>query len=60
MFHYVCYFYRVENDYDDDEGEELVLNVKCHYSQAKILKNVFDLGDCASVKVSFGFNIISK
>ncbi|KAL9225077.1 hypothetical protein vseg_001043 [Gypsophila vaccaria] len=34
----------------DDDEDELVLDVKCHYSQAKISKNVFDLGDCAYVK----------
>ncbi|XP_057800624.1 DNA (cytosine-5)-methyltransferase CMT2-like isoform X1 [Salvia miltiorrhiza] len=35
---------------DDDDGDKLVSNVKCHYSQAEISKIVFDLGDCAYVK----------
>ncbi|CAA0813098.1 DNA (cytosine-5)-methyltransferase CMT2 [Striga hermonthica] len=35
---------------DDDGDEELVLDIKCHYSQAEILKTVFYLGDCAYVK----------
>ncbi|KAF5199628.1 DNA (Cytosine-5)-methyltransferase [Thalictrum thalictroides] len=34
------------NDNDDD----LVLNVKCHYAQAKVEKCIFDIGDCAYVK----------
>ncbi|KAJ8427935.1 hypothetical protein Cgig2_023311 [Carnegiea gigantea] len=34
--------------YDDED--ELILDVKCHYSQAEILKCVFDLGDCAYVQ----------
>lgn len=42
---------------DDDDDDKLVLNVKCHYSQAEILKTVFDLGDCAHVKVSFALII---
>ncbi|KAK4480563.1 hypothetical protein RD792_013641 [Penstemon davidsonii] len=37
-------------DDGDDDDEELVLNVKCHYSQAETFKTVFDLGDCAYVK----------
>ncbi|KAG8381651.1 hypothetical protein BUALT_Bualt06G0143700 [Buddleja alternifolia] len=40
----------VVDDDDDDDNDELVLNVKCHYSQAEILKTIFDLGDCAYVK----------
>lgn len=34
----------------DDNEDELVLNVKCHYSQAEIAKCVFDIGECAYVK----------
>ncbi|KAK9052559.1 hypothetical protein SSX86_029188 [Deinandra increscens subsp. villosa] len=33
-----------------DDDDELVLNVKCHYLQAKVETHVFDLGDCATVK----------
>ncbi|XP_028100036.1 DNA (cytosine-5)-methyltransferase CMT2-like isoform X6 [Camellia sinensis] len=36
----------------NDDEDKLVLNVKCHYSQAEIEKVVFDLGDCAYVKVN--------
>ncbi|GAB4858193.1 hypothetical protein Ancab_009590 [Ancistrocladus abbreviatus] len=35
---------------DDDDEDVLVLNVKCHYYRAEVLKCVFDLGDCAFVK----------
>ncbi|KAJ9678558.1 hypothetical protein PVL29_020666 [Vitis rotundifolia] len=35
---------------NDDEEDELVLDVKCHYSQAEIEKCIFNLGDCAYVK----------
>lgn len=34
----------------DDSEDELVLDVKCHYSKAEIAKCIFDLGDCAYVK----------
>ncbi|PWA80759.1 bromo adjacent homology (BAH) domain protein [Artemisia annua] len=34
----------------EDDDDELILNVKCHYLQAKISTHVFDLGDCAIVK----------
>ncbi|KAK9732478.1 hypothetical protein RND81_04G002600 [Saponaria officinalis] len=34
----------------DDDEDELVLDVRCHYSQAAVLKGVFELGDCAYVK----------
>ncbi|GMH28180.1 hypothetical protein Nepgr_030023 [Nepenthes gracilis] len=39
----------ISKPHDDDE-DELVLNVKCHYSQAEIVKRLFNLGDCALVK----------
>ncbi|KAL0400479.1 UNVERIFIED_CONTAM: DNA (cytosine-5)-methyltransferase CMT2 [Sesamum latifolium] len=39
-----------KHEVDNNDDEELVLNIKCHYSQAEILKTVFDLGDCAYVK----------
>ncbi|KAF5947427.1 hypothetical protein HYC85_013384 [Camellia sinensis] len=43
----------------NDDEDKLVLNVKCHYSQAEIEKVVFDLGDCAYVKASaFTFRLI--
>ncbi|KAK4433200.1 DNA (cytosine-5)-methyltransferase CMT2 [Sesamum alatum] len=46
---------------DNDDDEELVLNIKCHYSQAEILKTVYDLGDCAYVKgPKGGSNYIGK
>ncbi|XP_076948862.1 DNA (cytosine-5)-methyltransferase CMT2-like [Bidens hawaiensis] len=35
---------------NDDDDDILILNVKCHYLQAKIECHVFDLGDCATVK----------
>ncbi|KAK3004967.1 hypothetical protein RJ639_018409 [Escallonia herrerae] len=38
---------------NNDEDEELVLDVKCHYYQAEIEKHIFDLGDCAYVKASY-------
>ncbi|GAB4834808.1 hypothetical protein Ancab_033076 [Ancistrocladus abbreviatus] len=33
-----------------DEEDELVLNVKCHYTRAQINGSTFDLGDCAYVR----------
>ncbi|KAI3457882.1 hypothetical protein Pfo_014545 [Paulownia fortunei] len=45
----------------DDDDDEFVLNIKCHYSQAEILKTVFDLGDCAYVKgPKGGSNYVGK
>ncbi|XP_071692612.1 DNA (cytosine-5)-methyltransferase CMT2-like [Rutidosis leptorrhynchoides] len=41
--------YRKSKD-DSDNDDKLVLNVKCHYRQAKIENRIFDLGDCATVK----------
>ncbi|GAB2264969.1 hypothetical protein Dimus_000040 [Dionaea muscipula] len=35
---------------DDEEEDELILNVKCHYQQAKILNCALSLGDCALMK----------
>ncbi|XP_056694557.1 DNA (cytosine-5)-methyltransferase CMT2 isoform X1 [Spinacia oleracea] len=34
----------------DDDEDELVLDVKCHYSQAEVVNCIFDLGDCTYVK----------
>ncbi|XP_042488868.1 uncharacterized protein LOC122069012 isoform X2 [Macadamia integrifolia] len=34
----------------DDDDDEMILNVKCHYAQAEILKFVFEIGDFACVK----------
>lgn len=39
-----------KTNYDDGKEDKLVLNVKCHYLQAKIETHVFDLGDYACVK----------
>ncbi|XP_057541333.1 DNA (cytosine-5)-methyltransferase CMT3-like isoform X2 [Amaranthus tricolor] len=41
---------RVNSKTVDADEDELILDVKCHYSQAKISKLVFNLGDCAYVK----------
>ncbi|KAK4384758.1 DNA (cytosine-5)-methyltransferase CMT2 [Sesamum angolense] len=50
-----------KHEVDNDDDEELVLNIKSHYSQAEILKNVFDLGDCAYIKgPKGGSNYIGK
>ncbi|KAL6580750.1 hypothetical protein OROMI_006673 [Orobanche minor] len=44
-----------------DDDDEVVMNVKRHYSQAEILKTVFDLGDCAYVKgPKRGTNYVGK
>lgn len=39
-----------------DDDDELMSNIKCHYSEAQMSKTVFSLGDCVYVKVSFLFN----
>ncbi|KAJ4952365.1 hypothetical protein NE237_029197 [Protea cynaroides] len=44
----------------EDDEDEMILNVKCHYAQAEILKCVFDLGDCAYVKGKGGPNYVGK
>ncbi|KAL6533426.1 hypothetical protein OROMI_027538 [Orobanche minor] len=50
---------RSKHEIDDDD--EVVMNIKCHYSQAEILKTVFDLGDCAYVKgPKRGTNYVGK
>eukprot|EP00268_Persea_americana_P017969 TRINITY_DN18797_c0_g2_i7.p1 TRINITY_DN18797_c0_g2~~TRINITY_DN18797_c0_g2_i7.p1 ORF type:complete len:892 (-),score=136.39 TRINITY_DN18797_c0_g2_i7:1238-3835(-) len=38
-----------ETPIDDDE-DGLVLNIKCHYSQASVIGSILELGDCAYVK----------
>lgn len=43
LFHSPC---------SDDEEDELVLNVKCHFSQAQVISCIFNIGDCAYIKVS--------
>ncbi|KAL2551173.1 DNA (cytosine-5)-methyltransferase CMT2 [Forsythia ovata] len=35
---------------DDDDEDHRILNIKCHYSQAKVANVVFNLGDCAYIK----------
>ncbi|CAI9762552.1 unnamed protein product [Fraxinus pennsylvanica] len=35
---------------DDDNEDQLILNIKCHYSEAKVANVVFSLGDCAYIK----------
>lgn len=37
---------------DDDDEDELVLNVKCHFSQAQVISCIFNIGDCAYIKAS--------
>ncbi|CAB4309496.1 unnamed protein product [Prunus armeniaca] len=34
----------------EDEEDEIILNVECHFSQAKIGNCIFSLGDCAYIK----------
>ncbi|XP_058103901.1 DNA (cytosine-5)-methyltransferase CMT2-like isoform X2 [Magnolia sinica] len=34
----------------DDDEDEIVLDVKCHYSQADVARCIINLGDCAYVK----------
>ncbi|KAF5754366.1 putative DNA (cytosine-5-)-methyltransferase [Helianthus annuus] len=41
---------KTKNNDDDDDDDILVLNVKCHYLQAKVETHVLDLGDCVTVK----------
>lgn len=36
----------------DDNEEEIVTNVECHYTQAKLDGTIFNLGDCAHIKVN--------
>ncbi|KAH9612714.1 hypothetical protein KSS87_000484 [Heliosperma pusillum] len=43
-----------------DDEDELILDVRCHYAQAKILKSVFDIGDCAYVKGETKKNFVGK
>ncbi|XP_022866302.1 DNA (cytosine-5)-methyltransferase CMT2-like, partial [Olea europaea var. sylvestris] len=35
---------------EDDDEDQLILNIKCHYSQAIVASVVFSLGDCAYIK----------
>ncbi|CAL9028724.1 unnamed protein product [Prunus brigantina] len=35
---------------NEDEEDEIILNVECHFSQAKIGNCIFSLGDCAYIK----------
>ncbi|KAK9928176.1 hypothetical protein M0R45_025322 [Rubus argutus] len=35
---------------NDDEEDEIILNVECHFAQAKIGNCIFSLGDCVYVK----------
>ncbi|XP_012573783.1 DNA (cytosine-5)-methyltransferase CMT2 isoform X2 [Cicer arietinum] len=35
---------------NEDEEDEIIVNVKCHYAQANIGNCIFTLGDCAFIK----------
>ncbi|KAH7514814.1 hypothetical protein FEM48_Zijuj11G0130500 [Ziziphus jujuba var. spinosa] len=35
---------------NDDDEDEVVLDVECHFAQAKIHNNIFSLGDCAYIQ----------
>lgn len=35
------------------EEDEIILNVECHYAQAKVDSCVLNIGDCAYMKVSW-------
>lgn len=35
----------------DEQEDNIVWNVQCHYAQARIANCNFSLGDCASIKV---------
>lgn len=35
---------------DDDDEDKVMLNVKCHYTQAEVDQCIFNIGDCAYVK----------
>ncbi|KAF3447847.1 hypothetical protein FNV43_RR08553 [Rhamnella rubrinervis] len=35
---------------NDDEEDEVVLDVECHFSQAKINNCIFNIGDCAHIR----------
>ncbi|XP_058768023.1 DNA (cytosine-5)-methyltransferase CMT2-like isoform X1 [Vicia villosa] len=35
---------------NEDEEDETIINVKCHYAQAKIGNCIFNIGDCASIE----------
>ncbi|KAL5063486.1 hypothetical protein RYX36_025223 [Vicia faba] len=37
---------------NEDEEDETIINVKCHYAQANIGNCIFNIGDCAFIKVS--------
>nr|XP_011465070.1 PREDICTED: DNA (cytosine-5)-methyltransferase CMT2 isoform X1 [Fragaria vesca subsp. vesca] len=39
---------------NDDEEDEIVLNVECHFAQAKIGNCIFSLGDCVYVQGNEG------
>lgn len=34
-----------------EDEDEIILNVECHFSRAKIGNCIFSLGDCAYIKV---------
>ncbi|PQQ09602.1 hypothetical protein Pyn_26374 [Prunus yedoensis var. nudiflora] len=36
---------------NEDKEDEIILNVECHFSRAKIGNCIFSLGDCAYIKV---------
>lgn len=38
-----------------NEEDEIILNVECHYSQAKVGGRMFSIGDCAFIKVALPF-----
>lgn len=40
------------NSCSANEEDEIILNVECHYSQAKVAGRIFNIGDCAFIKVA--------
>ncbi|KAF7809440.1 DNA (cytosine-5)-methyltransferase CMT2 isoform X2 [Senna tora] len=45
---------------NEDEEDETIVNVECHYAQAKIGNCIFSLGDCAFIKGEGEQNCVGK
>ncbi|KAL1370753.1 DNA (cytosine-5)-methyltransferase CMT2 isoform X2 [Arachis hypogaea] len=45
---------------NEDEEDEIIVNVKCHYAQAEIGNCIFSLGDCAIIKGDREENHVGK
>lgn len=51
LFEIILLFMFVLAFCSDDDEDKIISNVECHYAQAQIGECIFNIGDCAHIKV---------